>query len=95
MRHNCFEWPARIKAVDLEYAAMRLAADRPLKEARSDPTILTGELKMRDIVDASRCLEGTYGIRLFAEFETGLRSFWHTIKDTEPATHDLLSGIAT
>jgi hypothetical protein len=31
---------------------------------------------------------------LFAEFETGLRVFWKTIRDTEPSTQDLLNGIA-
>jgi len=30
---------------------------------------------------------------LFAEYETGLRLFWKTIRDTEPLTQDLLNGI--
>jgi hypothetical protein len=94
MPHNHYEWPVRIKAVEREYASTRLATDRLLKEARRDPTVLTGELKVRNIVDASEHLEGTYIIRLFAEFETGLRLFWKTIRDTEPSTQDLVNGIA-
>ena len=39
-------------------------------------------------------LEGTYVIRLFAEFETGLRLYWATIRQTEPPTQHLLDGIA-
>ena len=36
----------------------------------------------------------TYLIRLFAEFETGLRLYWATIRETEPPTQHLLDGIA-
>ena len=41
-------------------------------------------------------LDGTYIIRLFAEFETGLRLFWPTAKGTDPPsrTRDLLDGVA-
>ena len=63
-------------------------------KARRDPTILTGDLEPQDIVEASGRLEGTYVIRLFAEFETGLRLYWATIRDTEPPTQHLLDGIA-
>ena len=52
---------------------MRLAVDRLLEGARRDPTILSGDLNLHDIINASERLEGTYIIRLFAEFETGLR----------------------
>jgi hypothetical protein len=40
-------------------------------------------------------LDGTYLIRLFAEFETGLRRFWPTAKRTEPPgrTRDLMDGV--
>jgi hypothetical protein len=32
--------------------------------------------------------------RLFAEFETGLRLYWSTIRETEPPAQHLLDGIA-
>src|SRR5690348_17312448 len=72
----------------------RLALDRLLAEARRDPTILAGKLKVQDVAEASGRLEGTYLIRLFAEFETGLRLYWATIRMTEPPTQHLLDGIA-
>ena len=84
----------RIKSIERDHASTRLALDRLLDEARRDPTILAGDLKLQDIVKASGRLEGTYLIRLFAEFETGLRLYWATIRETEPPTQHLLDGIA-
>ena len=40
-------------------------------------------------------MEGTYSIRLFAEFESGLREFWEVARGTDPGTHDLMEGIAS
>ncbi len=61
-----------------------------------DASILPGELKLRDIRNASARLEGTYVIRLFAEFETGLRLFWSAVRGADPPSRarDLLDGIA-
>ena len=70
------QWLSRIKAVECEYVAMRQAADRFLQHAQQDPTILLADLRHGEIVAASRNLEGTYIMRLFAEFETGARQFW-------------------
>jgi hypothetical protein len=88
------EWQSRIKAVEREYIAMRQAADRFYQIALDDPTILLGDLKHREIVRALNNLEGTYVIRLFAEFETGTRQYWNTRWSTDPKTVDLLNGIA-
>lgn len=89
-------WLERIGAVEVEFSAMRLAIDRLSAEARRDVTILGGDLTPRDIAAASERLEGTYIIRLFAEFETGLRLFWSSTRRTSPPgrTRDLLDGIA-
>ena len=75
---------------------MRLASDRLLSETRHDPTLLRDDLELRDIANASKNLEGTYIIRLFAEFETGLRLFWPTARGTDPPsrTRDLIDGVA-
>ncbi len=94
MPHELHGGIRRIRAIDLDHSSIRLALDRLLVEARRDPTVLGGDLKLQDIVNASGRLEGTYIIRLFAEFETGLRLFWATIRDTEPPTQHLLDGIA-
>src|SRR5207244_9284194 len=93
MPHN-HEWQSRIKAVEREYVAMRQAADRFRQAALDDPTILQGNLRHGEIVVASKNLEGTYVLRLFAEFETGARQFWDANWDTEPRTVDLINGLA-
>ena len=83
-----------MKAVEREYVAMRQAADWFREAAMRDPTILRDSLRHREIVHASDKLEGTYVIRLFAEFETGARQYWDANWDTNPKTVDLLSGLA-
>jgi hypothetical protein len=94
MPHDLYIWMEKIKSIERDHLATRLALDRLLHEARRDPTILTGDLEPQDIVKASGRLETTYLIRLFAEFETGLRLYWATIRETEPPTQHLLDGIA-
>lgn len=93
MPHN-HEWQSRIKAVEREYVAMRQAADRLLESAMADPTILLQNLRYREIVRASHNLEGTYVVRLFAEFESGARQYWRANWPTDPKTVDLLDGLA-
>ncbi len=94
MPHNLHGWIRQIRSIEVDHTCTRLALDRLLDEARRDPTILGGNLKLQDIVKASGRLDGTYIIRLFAEFETGLRLYWSTIRETEPPTQHLLDGIA-
>ena len=96
MPHDLYDWLGRIKAVEREYKSMRLASNRLLDEAHRDPTILTDDVGFRDIENALKCLEVTYIIRLFAEFETALRLSWPTARRTDPPsrTRDLIDGIA-
>jgi hypothetical protein len=93
MPHN-HQWQSRIKAVEREYLAMRQAADRFQQAALTDPTILREKLRHGEIVMASKNLEGTFVIRLFAEFETGARQYWAVHWPTYPKTSDLLDGLA-
>jgi hypothetical protein len=93
MPHN-HEWQSRIKAVEREYLAMRQAADHFLQATRDDPTIRRGNLRHGEMLAASKNLEGTYVIRLFAEFETGARQYWSTQRDTHPQTAGLLDVLA-
>lgn len=94
MPHELYIGMEKIKSIERDYLSTRFALDRLLHEARRDPTILTGDLEPQDVVKASGRLETTYLIRLFAEFETALRSFWATIRETEPPTQHLLDGVA-
>lgn len=89
-----FDWLSRIKAVEREYLAIRRAVDRFLGSAKVDSSILGKDLSVKDVVDASAHLEGTYLTRLFAEFESGLRQYWATQNATQPRMADLLNGLA-
>jgi hypothetical protein len=91
-----FRWQRRIKAVEREHAAVRLAIDRLWEVARGNPSDLRRDVTLADIGNASGRLDGTYLIRLFAEFETGLRLFWSARRSTPPPsrTRDLLDGVA-
>ena len=94
MPHERRGWIRQIKSIERDHSSTRLAFDRLLEEARRNPTILMGDLEPQDIVKASGRLETTYLIRLFAEFEAGLRLYWATTRETEPPTQHLLDGIA-
>jgi hypothetical protein len=88
------EWQSRIKAVEREYRAMRQAADTFLESIQRDVTILQSQLRPRDIETASDNLEATYFVRLFAEFESGARQYWNSVRATSPATGQLLNRLA-
>ena len=91
------EWIDRIREVEREFKAIHVGATRLLADARNDPTILALEaIRPRDVENAAARSEGTYIIRLFADFETGLRSCWNSVRATDPParTRDLIDGIA-
>jgi hypothetical protein len=80
MRHSRFDWHERIRAIEREYGSVRVAVDRLSEVADHDPDILGTELRPRDLTAADENLEATYLIRMFAEFETAIRSFWKSIR---------------
>lgn len=89
------EWFERIRAVEREFFVARKAVDDFLDAVRSgDTDRLPPNTKLRDVEAMSDALEGTYLIRLFAAFESGLRSYWATIRDTTPTTEQLINSIA-
>jgi hypothetical protein len=94
MPHSRFAWHERIKAAEREYWVIRLAVERLLRAVRHDPTILGDGMRHGRIQDAWQHLEGTYLVRLFSEFESGLRSYWATIKKTRPQSEAQLNGVA-
>ncbi len=80
-------WLNSLKAVEHEYRVASPAMRRLAVQAKSDPTILDSDMRFRGIGEALLHLDGTYGIRLFAEFETGLRGFWSATRtEAEPAS---------
>lgn len=88
------EWLTRIKAVEREFRVIRFAADRLGESIRVDATNLPSDLRFRDFMVASNRLEATFLIRMFAEFEAGLRQYWEIQSPTRPKMRDLLDGIA-
>ena len=87
----------RIKAVEREYFAAK--ASIKLLEARllSDPTFaLNRRWQNKDVRNLRDNLESTFSIRLYAEFEAGLRDAWLLAfgRPTEPRMRDLLDAIA-
>ena len=95
MPSNPSEWMKRVKAVEREHTATQFATENLLDVVHRDPTALQGDLRVKDLRVASDRLEGTYIIRLFAEFETILRMFWQASrgKDSPSRTRDLLDGV--
>jgi len=68
---------ARTVAVEREYLAAYVAADLLQERLGADPAFLAShELRSRDARNLRAHLEGTYVIRLCAEFEAGLRDAW-------------------
>lgn len=93
--HSRTDWLDRIKAVEVEWKVAVVAADHLLDAVSRSAVVLPADLRPRDIRVMAAGLERTYLIRLFAVFETGVRSYWATVRDTIPRTRDLLDGVAS
>ena len=96
MSHETDVWIVKIKDVEKEYYAARFAVDRLLAQVQRDPTILTANLEVGHIRNTSRALEATYLMRLFAEFESGVRLYYRLVRKRRPPskTEDLLNSVA-
>jgi hypothetical protein len=83
-------------SVRQEYAAMRFAATYSHDAAFRNPTVLPydADFEIRDSKAAADSLEATYVVRLFAEFEAGLRSYWSTVRPTSPPVSALIDAVA-
>lgn len=88
----------RIKQIEREFLATQFATIRLLTELNRDPSILPlgTAIQPRDVRQALLRLDSTYIIRVFAEFETGLRHYWAIARETNPPyrTQDLMDGVA-
>ena len=95
MSRKCDAWLSRIKAVERDYVATHLALEELLLAAQRNPAVLRGRVEVRHLDQALEGLQATYLIRLFAEFESGLREFWRASRRGRiPRTEHLLTGIA-
>lgn len=87
----------RIVGVLHEYFAARIAVGLLDDQLGADPMFLERSgLRGRVALDLRINLETTYLIRLFAEFEAGLRDAWRKAfhQNTEPPMQDLLDAVA-
>ncbi len=74
---KCSDWILRIKSIEKEYRVATLARDALDAELKKAPSTLVGKGLERLHFDRfSDNLDATYLIRMFAEFETGLRDCW-------------------
>lgn len=90
------EWQTRIKSVEREYLIVSKACEDHLQSVHSDPSLLTKEYSRHDIDSAFQKLTGTYLIRLYAEFEAGLREFYASFKpNRHPQMSVLINTIAS
>ncbi len=70
-------WIERIFDVEREYKATRSAMLLLAERLRANPAqALAEDWSARDAENSAENLEATYLIRLFAEFESGLRDLW-------------------
>jgi len=93
-RRKLFDW---IQGVDGEYRVARLAVGRLREQAAEDPGALADQaVAFADIRACREHLEGTYTVRLFAEFESGLRDFWRDGRGrrSRPQTRALIDSLA-
>jgi hypothetical protein len=87
----------RMRAIEREWLVASIAAEDLGERLRADPSALAGErLKIADYRSFRDDLELTYFIRLFAEFEAGLREAWAIAfrQSTTPRMQDLIDSIA-
>lgn len=84
----------RIAAVAEEYRAALTGTALLEEKLRADPNYgIEHGWRQRAAEDFAQNLEGTYVIRMYAEFEAGLRDYWktHLGHDTHPKMVQLLN----
>ncbi len=93
-RQQRIKW---IAAVAKEYLAAKSAADLLETQLQADPNYGgRNGWEARDGVAFKANLESTYIVRLYAEFESGLRDYWknHLNRTTHPPMFQLLQSLA-
>lgn len=90
------EWNRRIKAVERQHIAARLALERLRTQVQQDASIalvFPGALHAKETLGE---LDPTYLVRMFAVFENGLRSYWNVEKPgKKPDMKPLIDAIAS
>ena len=94
---NLFDRISRLKAVEREYLVVKQAVDRLRNSVIHEGDTLTNGTSPKDLIAAVDRLEATYLIRLWAEFETAVRSYYESSTNNPIATiraTDLINSVA-
>ena len=94
---RCTDRIERTRSVEREYQIARMASAALSKDLMHNSQLLTATgLREVDRLNHQSKLESTYLIRLFAEFETGLRDYWARClnKPEEARVRDMIESIA-
>ncbi len=87
----------QIRAIELEYRVALISAAGLEERLHANPSALDEErLQYGDYQNFRDNLESTYLIRLFANFEAGLREAWELAfrRGTSPGVRDLINSLA-
>ena len=87
----------RIRAIEREYKVAKIAAEDLDRHLRDEPAALAGYmLRYQDFLKYQENLESTYLIRMFSEFESGLREAWTLAlgQATQPRMQELIEAFA-
>lgn len=95
MPEHIDDWFSRIKSIEREYQSVAAALHSFIELSRRDATVLAGyHVQPSDLMLAQDHVEATYIVRLYAQFESGLRSFWASLRSSSPPSRDLIDGVA-
>lgn len=87
----------RIRAIEREYEVALAAAEELVERFNANPSLLDDQrLRFRDYRNFRDNLEPTYLVRMFAEFEAGLREAWKSAfrRRSSPTTRHLVDSLA-
>jgi hypothetical protein len=81
VRNSRYERIERLKAVEREFHVVRAALEQLQVAVTDGRVVLPGLTSARDLDAARRQIEATFLIRLWAEFETAVLSYYRSLKN--------------
>lgn len=88
----------RMKSVEREYGVAEMAlAELEVALVKNSALLTAGGLSIADLRAYRAKLQDTYFIRLFAEFETGLKDYWKNGLGEKPQTRimDVIDSVSS
>lgn len=94
---SLYEVVDRVKATEREYLAVEFAVQRQREAIQAGNVLDAHRTTLRDLDSAAVRLEATYVVRMWAEYETTLRSYRRFVTrdpDDQLRTVDLINWVA-